>query len=108
MTEKPDIMLDHVNLPARRPEWLADWYADNLGLKARNGFVFGPGTLIVFGSGDPVDYRDNVHLGFRCSNRDSVVALAEKFRAELEQTENYCAFKSTDPEGNIFEVYWEE
>ena len=108
MNEKPDIMLDHVNLPARRPEWLADWYADNLGLKAGHGFVFGPGTLIVFESGEPVDYHDNVHLGFRCNSRHTVVALAEKLRAALDQAGNYCAFKSTDPEGNVFEVYWEE
>lgn len=107
MNEPPEIQLDHINLPARRPEWLAEWYADNFGFNARNGFVFGPGTLIVFEPGEPLDYQGSAHFGFRCSSRQRVVNWAQKLKVELEQQDNYCGFKASDPEGNIFEVYWE-
>ncbi|MFT5209651.1 MAG: catechol-2,3-dioxygenase [Flavobacterium sp.] len=107
MTSKPDIRLDHINLLATNPEWLADWYAENFGFQAKDGFVFGPGTLLVFEKGEPLDYKGNVHFGFRCGERDSVVSWADKFSASLEQDDVYCAFKTKDPEGNVFEVYWE-
>lgn len=108
MAEPPDIRLDHINLPARRPEWLAEWYADTFGFRAQDGFVIGPGTLIVFEQGEPLDYRGNSHFGFRCASRDQVAAWAQKLESELEEDEAYCGFKTNDPEGNIFEVYWEE
>jgi catechol-2,3-dioxygenase len=104
----PDIRLDHVNLPALKPEWLAEWYAENFGFKAKGGFVFAPGTLLVFEPGQPLDYRGNTHFGFRCSSKEKVAAWARRFRAELETDATYCGFKTKDPEGNIFEVYWEQ
>ena len=108
MQDAPDIFLDHINLPARKPEWLAEWYASTFGFKAKEGFVVGPGTLIVFEKGEPLDYRGNTHFGFRCRSRDRVGEWAKKFSASLDEDETYCGFKTTDPEGNIFEVYWEE
>jgi len=109
MSEKPLIRLDHINLPARKPEWLAEWYAEQFGFKAHKGFVSGPGTLLVFEEGKPLDYRGNVHFGFRCASRDQVEAWAARFGAQLESEEDhYCGFKTSDPEGNLFEVYWEE
>lgn len=108
MTDTPDIRLDHINLPARRPEWLAEWYASTFGFRARDGFVFGPGTLIVFEEGAPLDYRGNTHFGFRCSSPERVRHWAEKLASELEEEETYCGFKASDPEGNVFEVYWEQ
>ena len=33
---------------------------------------------------------------------------ASNCRVELEQDDNYCGFKTCDPEGNVFEVYWEQ
>lgn len=107
MPESPDIQLDHINLPARRPEWLADWYATTFGFKAEKGFVFGHGTLIVFEPGEPLDYRGNAHFGFRCNSREKVAVWADKFNVQLLEEANYCGFKASDPEGNFFEVYWE-
>jgi len=108
MSETPEIRLDHVNLPARKPEWLAEWYADKFGFRSEGGFVFGFGTLLVFEKGEPLDYKGKSHFGFRCTNKESVINLAEKFEIELKDDENYCAFKTQDPEGNFFEVYWED
>lgn len=108
MNEIPEISLDHVNLPARKPEWLAEWYAENFGFKSEGGFVYGFGTLLVFEKGEPLDYQGNSHFGFRCASKESVINLAEKFEATLEGDGDYCAFKTQDPEGNVFGVYWEE
>ncbi|HKI74251.1 MAG TPA: hypothetical protein VJ998_06400 [Pseudomonadales bacterium] len=108
MVEPPDIRLDHINLPALKPEWLAEWYAEHFGFRAQDGFVFAPGTLLVFEKGQPLDYRGNIHFGFRCGSRERVTAWAQQFNADLEEQANYCGFKTQDPEGNIFEVYWEQ
>jgi len=108
MADPPELRLDHVNLPALKPAWLAEWYAENFGLQAKDGFVFAPGVLLVFEQGEPLDYRGNTHFGFRCGSREKVATWAEKFGAELEEETTYCGFKTRDPEGNIFEVYWEE
>lgn len=108
MPEKPLIQLDHINIPANKPEWLAEWYAENFGFIAHKGFVSGPGTLLVFEEGKPLDYEGNVHFGFRCSSRDKVQAWAEEFEANLVEDEHYSGFETKDPEGNLFEVYWEE
>ena len=108
MSEEPLIRLDHINIPARKPEWLAEWYAEHFGFTARDGFVSGPGTLLVFEAGKPLDYRGQVHFGFRCSSRAQVEEWAERFSAELvAEADRYCGFRTSDPEGNTFEVYWE-
>ena len=107
MAQPPDIRLDHINLPARKPHWLADWYAETFGFKSQQGFVIGPGTLIVFEEGKPPDYGDNPHFGFRCRTREHLRQWADKLGAEVEEETHYCGFKARDPEGNYFEVYWE-
>jgi hypothetical protein len=108
MPDKPLIQLDHINIPAHKPEWLADWYADNFGFNSHKGFVTGPGTLLVFETGVPLDYKGNVHFGFRCTSLEKVRGWAREFDADLVENTNYCGFKTKDPEGNLFEVYWEE
>ena len=107
MADKPLIQLDHINIPALKPEWLAEWYAENFGFSAHKGFVSGPGTLLVFVQGQPADYHDAVHFGFRCNSREQVRQWASKFGAGLVDNEKYSGFQTTDPEGNCFEVYWE-
>jgi hypothetical protein len=62
---------------------------------------------LVFEKDEPLNYNRNVHFGFRCGERDSVVSWAKKSNASLEQDEVHYAFKSGDPEGNVFEVYKE-
>lgn len=102
-----EIRLDHIKIPAKKPDWLAEWYALHFGFKAQGGFVYGPGTLIIFEPGEPSDYQGKTHFGFRCDSRSAVENWAEKFNEVLNQDETYCGFNTADPEGNIFEVYWE-
>ncbi len=108
MSDAPDIRLDHINLPALKPDWLAEWYADMFGFRAKDGFVIGSGTLIVFEKGKPLDYGGSAHFGFRCSSKEKVAVWAQKLEAELVEEASYAGFKAADPEGNVFEVYWEE
>jgi len=101
------LRLDHINLPARKPEWLAEWYAETFALKAKDGFVLGAGVVIVFEKGDPLIYDGKAQFGFRCGTKDQVQAWAEKLAVSVEDEAVYCGFKATDPEGYIFDVYWE-
>ncbi len=105
--DSPQIRLDHINLPARKPAWLAEWYAEMFGFRAEEGFVIGPGTLLVFEEGEPIDYRGRIHFGFRSNSHTQVASWAEKLGVDLDQDEHYAGFKARDPEGNLFEVYWE-
>ncbi|MCB1646861.1 MAG: hypothetical protein KDI36_15485 [Pseudomonadales bacterium] len=66
------------------------------------------GTLLVFVEGEPVDYHGNIHFGFRCDSRRDVEDWAQRFGVDLEAEGNYCGFRTRDPEGNLFEVYWEQ
>jgi hypothetical protein len=108
MSEIPSIRLDHINIPALKPEWLAEWYAEMFGFRAMGGFVISPGTVIVFEQGKPIDYRGQCHFGFRCASREKVLHWAEKLEVPLLEDATYCGFKTSDPEGNVFEVYWEQ
>ena len=107
MPDRPLMKLDHINLPAERPEWLAEWYAKEFGFSAHQGFVSGSGTLLVFEKGKPLDYKGNVHFGFRCASRQQVLEWATRFDEVLDEEETYSGFKTKDPEGNVFEIYWE-
>lgn len=107
MSDSPDIRLDHINLPALKPEWLAEWYAEMFGFRANKGFVYGNGMYLVFEEGEPAGYGTKPHFGFRCGSREQVTVWAERLEAELVENDDYCAFKTRDPEGNHFEVYWE-
>ena len=107
MDSPPDLRLDHINLPAKRPSWLAEWYAENFDLRVEGTFVIGAGIILVFEQGEPADYGGKAHFGFRCASRDRVAAWAGKFEAALVEEANYCGFETSDPEGNRFKVYWE-
>lgn len=102
------IRLDHINLPARKPAWLAEWYADMFGFRASDGFVLGAGVVLVFEIGEPLLNGGRPQFGFRCDSREQVVHWAEKLEVTIEDESVYCGFKATDPEGYVFEVYWEE
>jgi len=107
MPQPPALRLDHINLPARKPDWLAEWYADQFGFTRKAGFVMGAGVLLVFEAGEPLDTRGKPHFGFRCDSREAVAQWAAKFDQGLEDNALYCGFKACDPEGNVFEIYWE-
>ena len=102
------LRLDHINLPARKPGWAAEWYAEMFGLKAQDGFVLGAGVVLMFKEGEPLHLDGKPHFGFRSGSREQVVEWAHKLAVNLIDDASYCGFQATDPEGYIFEVYWEE
>ncbi|NJN39591.1 MAG: hypothetical protein HC807_00200 [Gammaproteobacteria bacterium] len=61
-----DIRLEHLNIPARDPLGLAQWYAQTFGLKAEKHVARGAGVLIAFQQGEPVNRSADLHMGFAC------------------------------------------
>lgn len=54
------------------------------------------------------------HFGFRLGNSEAVCALHDDMSAAgvaiaepLEQAPDFAAFRCTDPDGHLIEVYWE-
>jgi catechol-2,3-dioxygenase len=97
--------LDHLNLPARDPEGLARWYAATLGLRADQHRVRGPGVLLVFAKGEPVDRAPEFHLGMRVPSMRVLSEWAEKFEASVKAGPEFSSFQISDPEGNCIELY---
>jgi catechol 2,3-dioxygenase-like lactoylglutathione lyase family enzyme len=102
---EPAIRLDHLNLPAREPETLARWYADTFGLQADRHLVRGPGVLIAFQAGEPVNRAPEMHLGFRLPSVAALTSWAEKFGATPTRGPEFLSFRTSDPEDNCLELY---
>src|SRR5688572_6469701 len=60
-----ELQLNHMNIPARDPEGLVRWYVEHLGLRAEGNKARGPGVLLVFQAGEPVNRAPELHLGFQ-------------------------------------------
>ena len=75
--------LEHVNLPARDPLALARWYADTLGLRADEHRVRGPGVLLVFAEGEPVNRAPEFHLGMRVPSMRLLNEWADKLKGTI-------------------------
>ena len=104
-TNVSDFQLEHLNIPAKDPIGLAQWYAETFGLKAEKHLVRGPGVLIAFQEGEPVDRAPELHMGFRVPSIDALNEWARKFDAETAAGPEFTAFRTTDPEGNCVELY---
>jgi catechol-2,3-dioxygenase len=101
-----DIQLDHLNIPARDPFGLAQWYAQTFGLRAEKHVVRGPGVLITFQRAEPLGRTgDDLHLGFRVPSLKALHTWAKKFNAEPVAGPEFTSFRTTDPEGNGVELY---
>jgi len=99
------LRLEHLNLPARDPEALARWYADNFALHADRHLVRGPGVLIAFQRGEPIDKRDQLHLGLRVPSLDALDAWARKFGVATKVGPEFTTIKVFDPDGYCIELY---
>lgn len=102
--QEPAIRLDHLNLPARDPLGLARWYAETFGLQADAHLVRGPGVLIAFQAGEPVD-RAELHVGFRVPSMTVLSEWAKRFGAQVTTGSEFASFRAQDPEGNCVEIY---
>ncbi len=94
-------------MPARKPEWLAEWYAETFNFLAKDGFVQTGEVMLVFQEGVPVHHHDRAQFGFRCADRVELEQLAKSLDAEIRDEGMFCSFVTSDPEGYRFEVYWE-
>lgn len=112
MSALPPVELNHLNLPARDPGALGDWYVEKLGFERHGRFLWSGGTLLVFEAGEPLA-TERVHFGFRLPSLGALVEWTESLRARgvevppIEGDERYSTVFLRDPEGNKFEVFWE-
>ena len=100
-----DLQLEHLNIPAKDPLGLAQWYAETFGLRAEKHLVRGPGVLIAFQKGEPLNRASEMHIGFRVPSIDALDKWAKKFSAEAKAGAEFTTFRTLDPEGNSLELY---
>jgi catechol 2,3-dioxygenase-like lactoylglutathione lyase family enzyme len=100
-----DLRLDHLNMPARDPEGLARWYAQTFGLDADRHLVRGPGVLIAFQAGEPVNRAPELHIGMRVPSLAALTEWANKLGAQLTAGPEFTSFRTADPDGNCIEIY---
>src|ERR1043165_9728586 len=94
----PAIQLDHLNIPARDPEGLARWYAETFGLTAKAHLVRGPGVLIAFVRGEPVDPASDFHMGLLVPSMNALKEWATKFHTQLTPGAEFTTIRTHDPE----------
>ena len=97
--------LRHLNMPARDPEGLARWYAKTFELQADDNKVRGPGVLIAFQAGEPINRAPELHAGFLVPSMAALTQWANRFEATLKTGSEFTSFQTRDPEGNCVEVY---
>lgn len=100
-----DLKFEHLNIPATDPLGLAQWYAKTFELKAEKHIVRGPGILLVFESGEPINRAPEMHIGFRVPSMKALRNWAKIFNAGLTVGAEFTAFRTPDPEGNCLELY---
>jgi catechol-2,3-dioxygenase len=109
MTTLPAMWLDHVNIPSHDPEVLAQWYADRLGIERHGTRVIGAGISLFFKKGAPLNAGDAFHFGFRVETKSAVEVWAEHLNVPIAIDEDdFFAARVKDPDGNVFEVYWDD
>lgn len=102
-----DFQLNHLNLPARDPEGLARWYARTFGLRAEGNKVRGPGVLLVFQPGTPIDRAPELHLGFQVPDNQKLAEWSARLGVPVSARPGaeFNTLQFSDPEGNRLEVY---
>lgn len=97
--------LQHLNLPARDPQGLARWYATTFGLQADDNKARGPGALIAFQPGEPINRAPELHVGFLVPSLSELKQWADRLGGNLRNGPEFTAFQIRDPEGNCVEIY---
>jgi len=99
------LQLDHLNMPARDPEGLARWYAQTFGLQSNAHVVRGPGVLIAFVRGEPLNRAAELHIGMRVPSMAALNEWAAKLGSEVTPGAEFTTLRTLDPEGNCIEIY---
>jgi catechol-2,3-dioxygenase len=99
------LSLDHLNMPAQDPEKLASWYGEHLGLQVNGRTARGPGVLLVFQKGEPVNRAPEFHVGLRVPSTAILNEWAKKFNQSLTPGPEFTTFRIFDPESNCIEFY---
>jgi len=113
MGDVPPLALNHVNLPARDPQALRQWYVENLGFVRRGDYLRSGGTVLNIVLGPPLGSEACWHFGFRVDSRavlDAWIARLRERGVEVDDPEvtgEYATVYVEDPEGNTFEIYVE-
>lgn len=97
--------LQHLNLPARDPQGLARWYAATFGLELDDNRARGPGVLLAFQPGEPVNRAPELHAGFLIASLAELKQWGDRLGGTLKQGPEFTAFQIRDPEGNCVELY---
>ena len=100
-----ELLLNHVNIPARDPDGLVRWYAETFGLRAEGNKARGPGVLLVFKPGEPVKRAPELHFGLQVPSNAKLAEWARKFGATVTKGEEFNTFQVSDPEDNCLEIY---
>ena len=101
-----DLRLDHLNIPARDPLALAQWYGETFGLAVEKHVARGPGMILVFVPGEPIGRAvSEVHMGFRVPSLAALDQWAARFAATPVAGPEFTSFRLPDPEGNGVEIY---
>jgi catechol 2,3-dioxygenase-like lactoylglutathione lyase family enzyme len=106
------LKMNHLNVPARNPQALCEWYVDKLGFVAHGRFLWSGGSLLVFVEGEPIS-AEHWHFGFRVESLQDLEAWVLRLRAsdvevpDIEGDDEYSTVYVKDPEGNTFEIFYE-
>jgi catechol-2,3-dioxygenase len=103
--QEGNLRLEHINLPARDPEGLARWYAQTFGLRAEGRRVSGPGLLMVFQAGEPLQRAPDLHLGLRVPSQIELSRWADQLGSAITPGKEFDTLRTFDPEGNCLELY---
>ena len=99
------LQLQHLNMPARDPQGLARWYAETFDLQADDNKARGPGVLLAFQRGGPINRAPDLHVGFLVPSLAELKRWAERLGGALKEGPEFTAFQIRDPEGNCVELY---
>ena len=99
------LQLQHPNMPARDFQGLARWYAETLDLQTDDNKARGPGVLLAFQRGEPINRAPDLHVGFLVPSLAELKQWADRIGGTVKQGPEFSAFQVRDPEGNCVELY---
>ena len=104
------LCISHLNIPARDPYKLAEWYVKVLRFRQHGKFLWAGETLLTLERGKPIGAQ--MHFGFRMTLNElqewsrQLQGIGAKMTTEIDS--GYIGFFITDPEGNRLEFFWQE